>query len=119
MNVSKNLDGACAKTDKGREEIATRSHGQAHHLRTVLIPLDGKTPLRELIHRCKAIPDFPDDVRQLLEGGFIAELHGGKPATAADATQSMVAAKRTELIHITPTARPACAGGRRTTGQGW
>lgn len=35
-----------AKTEKGREEIARRSHGLTQAMRAVLIPFDGKAPRR-------------------------------------------------------------------------
>lgn len=80
-----NLDGFYAKTDKGREEIAKRTHGLTQAMRAVLITLDGKTPLRELAERFASLPTFVRDLELLVEQGFIEEATPPPGAAAARA----------------------------------
>ncbi|MGB6054963.1 MAG: hypothetical protein WBG17_06960, partial [Burkholderiaceae bacterium] len=71
------------KTDKGREEIATRSHHLAPRLRTLLVLIDGKHSVDDLLAKVAGIGLNEQSVAELLEGGFIRE--AGTAASTASA----------------------------------
>ncbi|MDF3036995.1 MAG: hypothetical protein K0S28_2269, partial [Paucimonas sp.] len=43
------------KTDKGRDEIATRHNGLPPRMRTLLLLIDGKHPIEELLDKLAGI----------------------------------------------------------------
>lgn len=61
-----------AKTSKGTREIAQRLFGLDLRLRRVLILVDGKASLGELLRRAAGIPDFLETLKLLIERGFVA-----------------------------------------------
>jgi hypothetical protein len=61
-----------AKTDKGREEIDSRRHHLPSALRTLLIMVDGKSNLGEMMKACAAMPNFLDSLMTLCDQGFVA-----------------------------------------------
>lgn len=61
-----------AKTSKGTREIAERLFGLDLRLRRVLILVDGKASLGELMRRAAGIPDFLETLKALIERGFVA-----------------------------------------------
>lgn len=69
------------KTDKGREEIATRSYHLAPRLRTLLVLIDGKHSVDDLLAKVAGIGLNEQSLAELLEGGFIRE--AGAAAAAA------------------------------------
>lgn len=77
------LDHRYAKTAKGREEIEHRGRALTQGQRAVLILLDGKSTLRDLLSRYHTIPSFADDVRLLLEQGFIEDTAPSKGGDSA------------------------------------
>lgn len=59
------------KTEKGREEIATRKYGLPHRLRTMLVLIDGRTALELLLHNFAGLGLNQGIVDQLLNGQYI------------------------------------------------
>ena len=68
------------KTDKGREEIATRKHQLAARLRTLLVMIDGKHSASELLQKVGSLGLTESSLAELLDGGFIQPT---PPAAAA------------------------------------
>jgi hypothetical protein len=69
------------KTDKGVAELAQRSDAVPQKLRAILIMVDGKTRLEDLLDRYAGLPEFGEQLTWLLDNGFVAV--AGKPATVA------------------------------------
>jgi hypothetical protein len=61
------------KTDKGREEIASRTHHLAPRLRTLLVLVDGKQSGEELLKKVGGIGLTEESIAELLGAGFIRE----------------------------------------------
>lgn len=61
-----------AKTDKGRDEIATRQHRLPARLRTVLLMIDGQRSFEALASDLGLADLTADNLAILLQGGFIA-----------------------------------------------
>jgi pyruvate/2-oxoglutarate dehydrogenase complex dihydrolipoamide acyltransferase (E2) component len=71
------------KTDKGREEIASRKHGLAPRLRTLLVLIDGKHTQDDLLKQVGTLGLTEQSVSDLIEGGFISFHESTPPAAAA------------------------------------
>lgn len=82
-------DRVLAKTDKGTREIAERLFGLDLRLRRVLILVDGKASLGELLRRAAGIPDFVETLQTLLDRGFVAPADGSGTTADADATRPL------------------------------
>ncbi len=78
-----------AKTSKGTREIAERLFGLDLRLRRVLILVDGKASLGELMRRAAGIPDFVETLRTLLERGFVAPTGDEAPAADHEVTRPL------------------------------
>ena len=90
-----------AKTQKGREEIATRQYRLPANLRTALILVDGKTDAAHLIGDGGSLAE--KELEELALLGFIQEAAGpaGEPLAASEGTVSPArGAVKTELIRI-------------------
>jgi len=61
------LSSAYDKTDKGREEIATRKHQLANRLRSLLVMVDGKQSAAELLKKLAAIGLDETSLQELLD----------------------------------------------------
>jgi hypothetical protein len=59
------------KTDKGREEIATRKFQLASRLRALLVLVDGRRPEEELLRNVAGIGLTQSALQELLEQGYI------------------------------------------------
>ena len=59
------------KTEKGREEIATRKHHLANRLRTLLVMVDGKQSATDLLKKVSALGFDENNVQELLDQEFI------------------------------------------------
>ncbi len=59
------------KTEKGREEIATRKHHLAPRLRTLLVLIDGKQSKEELLKKVAGIGLGEEGLEELTNNGFI------------------------------------------------
>lgn len=83
------LNNVLDKTEKGRDEIATRSHHLASRLRTLLLLVDGKTSSDHLLKTVSGLGMTSQDLQKLIDQGFIiartmdhtviAEAGGGEP----------------------------------------
>jgi pyruvate/2-oxoglutarate dehydrogenase complex dihydrolipoamide acyltransferase (E2) component len=71
------------KTDKGREEIASRKHGLAPRLRTLLVLIDGKHTQDELLKQVGTLGLTEQSVSDLIDGGFISFHESTPPAAQA------------------------------------
>jgi hypothetical protein len=70
------------KTDKGREEIATRKYQVPPKLRTLLVMIDGRHTLESLLKNFAVLGLSRENVDALAEQGFIARIGGGEPPDA-------------------------------------
>lgn len=93
------------KTEKGREEIATRKHHLAPRLRTLLVMIDGKHDASELLRKVAAIGIDEQSVNELFTMGFIAPVHGQAPAVAPQPAAGP-AAVQTEEAPVAVAAKP-------------
>jgi hypothetical protein len=69
--VMLNPESRYAKSTKGRDEVAKSGGSLSLALRSVLIVIDGKTAMRDLLVRYASIPTFERDVTVLLSEGYI------------------------------------------------
>jgi hypothetical protein len=60
------------KTDKGREEIATRKYRLAPRLRTLLLLIDGRQSTGQLLQKIAGLDE--QSINELLDGGFIQDI---------------------------------------------
>ena len=65
------------KTGKAVSELAQRTGDLPQKLRPVLIVVDGKTELAELLRQYSSIPDFKEHLTWMLQNGFIQPLVAG------------------------------------------
>ena len=68
------------KTDKGREEIATRKHQLPTRLRTLLVMVDGKQSDEELLKKVAGLGLTAENMTELLNNGFIRVMEEVQPA---------------------------------------
>lgn len=61
------------KTDKGREEIATRKYHLSARLRSLLVMIDGNTPTDDMLKKAAALGMDEKHINELLEGEFVRE----------------------------------------------
>lgn len=80
------------KTAKGREEIATRVYRLAPRLRTLLVMVDGKHPMGDLLANVAGLGLNETSVTDLLEEGFIVPASAVPPAPQPQARPSPPAA---------------------------
>jgi hypothetical protein len=59
------------KTDKGREEIATRRYHLAPRMRTLLLLIDGKHTNHELLQKLRGMGLTEESLAELLNDGYI------------------------------------------------
>lgn len=72
------------KTDKGREEIATRKYHVPARLRSLLVMIDGHRPLEVLMNSFGPLGLTPDHVTELLNDDFVALIDDGEPEPGPD-----------------------------------
>lgn len=73
------------KTDKGREEIATRKYHVPAKLRALLVMIDGHRPLETLMKNFGPLGLGPENVGELLKDDYIMLVDDGEPEPAPDA----------------------------------
>jgi hypothetical protein len=73
------------KTDKGREEIATRKYHVPAKLRALLVMIDGHRPLEVLMKNFGPLGLSPDNVSELLAEDYISLIDDGEPEPVAEA----------------------------------
>jgi hypothetical protein len=78
------------KTDKGREEIATRKYRLAPRLRTLLLLIDGKQNTEQLLQKIAGLDE--QSIVDLLEGGFIHDIEEIGSASMTEASQDATGA---------------------------
>jgi len=76
------------KTDKGREEIATRKHHLQSRLRTLLVLIDGKQTTADLLSKVAGLGLTADSITELVENGFIQAAAAAEPVVSAPKTAS-------------------------------
>ena len=75
------------KTDRGREEIATRKHGLAMRLRTLLLMVDGKKSAHEVLEKVSGLGLSEENLRELINDNFIWQIN--IPPLNVDATATV------------------------------
>ena len=73
------------KTDKGREEIATRKYHIPAKMRSLLVMIDGHRPLEVLMKNFGAMGLSVDNVSELLRDEFIFLADAGAPDPVPEA----------------------------------
>lgn len=73
------------KSDKGADAIATRGHGVGGKQRMLLILVDGKKTVEELIKLAAGMGETAQLLEQLKAQGLIELASGGAPASAPEA----------------------------------
>jgi hypothetical protein len=68
------------KTDKGREEIATRKYQLQSRLRTLLVLIDGKQTTADLLKKVAGLGLTNDSIVELQDNGFIQTVIAAVPA---------------------------------------
>lgn len=68
------LAGIYRKTDKGAEEIKSRAHGLPSRIRPLLILIDGKLAVEDLLRRAPDRAVVGEQLQTLAAGGFIEPL---------------------------------------------
>jgi hypothetical protein len=94
------------KTEKGREEIATRKYHLATRLRTLLVMIDGKHSVDDLLKKVAGIGLGQESFADLLSEGYIEAVTTAAPAPAP--TPAPVAA---EPVGAATVDEPASAEG--------
>jgi len=86
------------KTEKGREEIATRQHGMPMRLRSVLVMIDGRQPLSTLLAHLARLGQDQGSIDELAAQGYIRSLPCAEDdeiaAAAAAASAALTVAAR-------------------------
>jgi len=80
------------KSAKGAEAIATRQHGLSQKLRSMLIMIDGKRSVDDLLRISPMLGDTEQLLGQLLDQGFIEPFAVAAPAPAATSAPAPLAA---------------------------
>ncbi|MBC3935831.1 hypothetical protein [Undibacterium rugosum] len=62
------------KTDKGRQEIATRQFQLPNRLRTLLVMVDGKQSAADLLRKVQPLGLDENSVQELIDGDFISPM---------------------------------------------
>lgn len=89
-----------AKSAKGREEIATRTHKLGFKPRALLIMVDGAITVAQLTQKAGHLGEVATFLSELRDGGFIEPVGGGE---ASAEQQSRTAAAPAEASSITAT----------------
>jgi hypothetical protein len=71
-------NGVYDKTEKGREEIATRKYQLPARLRTLLVMIDGRHPLETVLSKIGGLGLSGASVDELFEQGYIALVPGAE-----------------------------------------
>lgn len=97
------------KTDKGREEIATRKYQVPARLRTLLVMIDGRHSLDALLKNFAALGLDEDCVNQLLAQDYIRLVSGGPAANEPQTGQAAPARPPAARKRVASAARPRVA----------
>lgn len=77
------------KTDKGREEIATRKYQLASRIRTLLVMVDGKQTEDDLLKKVAGLGLGQQNINDLIEQQFIAAVTTAPAAVTAPRASSV------------------------------
>lgn len=99
------------KTAKGHEEIRSRAHGLPQKLRTLLIMVDGKSSIGQLLARFPGVAEIEANLRQLIDQGFVtlggsgilsggAALRGAAPGMVAETREAALAALTRAVVDL-------------------
>lgn len=80
-----NLNSMLSKTAKGVEEIETRKYHLDQRARTLLVVVNGKTPVAELVRKFEVMGDITPMFERLVAHGFIAETQAREETRTAEA----------------------------------
>ncbi|HEY8101271.1 MAG TPA: hypothetical protein VIF82_11005 [Burkholderiaceae bacterium] len=88
------------KTNKGREEIATRKYRLAPRLRTLLLLIDGRQSTGQVLQKIAGLDE--QSINELLDGGFIQDIDDISDITTVmpieiDETETPAAAQEESL----------------------
>lgn len=72
------------KSEKGKEELATRKHQLPSKLRPLLVMIDGKQAASDLLKKVAGLGLTEDSLNILLEQGFIVQRIVEQPASPAE-----------------------------------
>ncbi|WP_151634838.1 hypothetical protein [Noviherbaspirillum aerium] len=103
------------KTEKGREEIATRKYHLSPRIRSLLVMIDGKQTADELLKKVAGLGVNEQAMTELLQEGFIQEaaslaITRAANASSANADGNIPApAEAPGVPHSTPLASPSPA----------
>ena len=86
-----------AKTDKGREELETRTYKLHARQRTLLVIVDGKRPVEELLKTATSLGGGKDLLDSLLKDGFISEVSEAAAAATAAAPAELSEPERAKV----------------------
>ena len=90
------------KSDKGREEIATRKYHLASRLRTLLVLMDGKHSVEDLLQKVAGLGLNQQSIDELLENGFIhapPARQGTTPSTDASDSSDIDTGSKDGFLH--------------------
>ncbi|WMW80458.1 hypothetical protein RF679_17705 [Undibacterium cyanobacteriorum] len=96
--MEKILDAFYDKTDKGREEIASRAYHLSSKLRPLLVMIDGKHSGEELIRRLATIGLNATHLEELLSAGFIERITQDAAITPQGAGTKQVAPVASDIV---------------------
>jgi hypothetical protein len=103
------------KTEKGREEIATRKYRLAPRLRTLLVMIDGKHDADDLLKKVEGLGLGLESLKELQDQAFIAALDASSAATPA-AQASPQVQPTAQMTAIEPQPAASIAGAAPVTG---
>lgn len=86
------------KTDKGREEIATRKYHLPAKLRALLVMIDGHRPLEALMKNFGAMGLSEESVTELLKDEYISLVSSGEPDPVPDDAQKAALTARARQL---------------------
>lgn len=84
------------KTEKGQQEIRTRAHGLSQKLRTLLIMVDGKSTVGQLLARFPGVSEIEANLKALVDQGFVQLAGSTAPAAAPAPAPAAPAAAETQ-----------------------
>ena len=79
-----NLKAVLSKTAKGVEEIETRKYRLDQRVRTLLVVVNGKTHVAELVKKFEVMGDITPNLERLVVHGFVAETQAATIAWTAE-----------------------------------
>ena len=104
------------KTDKGREEIATRIYRLAPRLRTMLLLVDGKTTTEQVLQKVAGLGVDLAGMTSLLEQAFIHPIGGATQADSAAPSEATNAVAATDVQAVGATVADGTGGTGDTAG---